>query len=644
MDVRPFLAAVCLTASCSAPLVAADEVDDPNYDGKPLSVWAEELSKGELGTTFAYDTGAPTDAFRAFRVLKKQAIPLLVRRSRDASPLVRRNVYMALGAIGPDARDAVPVLIRGLAEQHPNVRRAAIDALGDLGPAAVDAIPELAKRLREDKLYPNPPDAFWAICGVSAEALAMIGPEAVPVLVEATRAPSETVRIDAIEALGTMRDSVVDVRPIVEALVRALADREPIVIGTAADVLPSFGRDARGAYRPLAALIGDERDSQLGWQHELPLSTLAQSALHRLLDRHTPSERLRFLGGSLSEELRSPRDAAVRIAVRRILITVEREQAMTAAFTLGDRIPAETILRRFPQWPLLNATAGAVELLDRRRALRLARDPESLDYRRMALDLVRFWRWKDPDIVSMLGTYLDPGRNRDADRIVAACLLLRTGAKSTEAAARNALEDALDEEMFLLALDASIPGDWWIESLRTARDVPAVRRIVAEELRTWVHVHGPRPLVLDALSIVASHGAYESADLVDSLGDEDPDERSTALYVLGASGAAARPDLPKVLDALRDDFAEVRRAAIWAAPRIVGAERSDLRDRLVAGLVAAFADPDPVTRRDAVAALAAFGPSARHGVPRLRKLLEDRHAIVRHAARGTLRALGEIPE
>src|SRR4051812_7665890 len=61
----------------------------------------------------------------------------LVTRLHDESPSVRRAAALAMGGMGPAARDAVPELVRLLNDPNNDVLGAAASALGRMGPTAV---------------------------------------------------------------------------------------------------------------------------------------------------------------------------------------------------------------------------------------------------------------------------------------------------------------------------------------------------------------------------------------------------------------------------------------------------------------------------------------------------------------------------
>jgi len=67
----------------------------------------------------------------------------------QSETIVRQNAALALGAIGPDAKEAVPALTKLLQDPEWTVRRHAALALGEIGPAAQESMPALSK-LKQD--------------------------------------------------------------------------------------------------------------------------------------------------------------------------------------------------------------------------------------------------------------------------------------------------------------------------------------------------------------------------------------------------------------------------------------------------------------------------------------------------------------
>ena len=69
-------------------------------------------------------------------------------KNRDA--MVRRVAVVALGGIGPRAKEVIPALIAALTDDDPGVRQTAAGALGGIGPEAKEAIPGLITALKDD--------------------------------------------------------------------------------------------------------------------------------------------------------------------------------------------------------------------------------------------------------------------------------------------------------------------------------------------------------------------------------------------------------------------------------------------------------------------------------------------------------------
>jgi HEAT repeat protein len=79
----------------------------------------------------------------------RKAVPALIEALRDTYMPVRKAAVLALGEIGPDAREAAPALGEVLlGDEEAAVRRRAAVALGEIG--AVEAVAELKAARSED--------------------------------------------------------------------------------------------------------------------------------------------------------------------------------------------------------------------------------------------------------------------------------------------------------------------------------------------------------------------------------------------------------------------------------------------------------------------------------------------------------------
>jgi uncharacterized caspase-like protein len=151
-------------------------------------------------------------------VIQPSAVSILIKALGDSDRWVRISAAVALGQIGPDAKEAVPSLIKALGDSDPGMRYRAAEALGKIGSEAKEAIPALLKALGD-----NEPE----VCIVADSAIAKIVPEvkeAAPTLIKALGDSDIRVRHGAINALGKIGSSVESVVP---ALIAALSDPVP---------------------------------------------------------------------------------------------------------------------------------------------------------------------------------------------------------------------------------------------------------------------------------------------------------------------------------------------------------------------------------------------------------------------------------
>ena len=161
-------------------------------------------------------------------------------------PEMRREAVKAIATLGPAAQDALPVLIRSTRDEDEEVRFWAVEAIRRMGGAGRDAAPALLVVLSNDtrRLQDEARRAFEAI-----------GAPAVPVLIPALRSPDPWVRANAAEALGTIGDARDKVVP---ELIRLLSDDTLWVRSSAAWAIGDLGGDAHAAAKPLARCLVEE--------------------------------------------------------------------------------------------------------------------------------------------------------------------------------------------------------------------------------------------------------------------------------------------------------------------------------------------------------------------------------------------------
>lgn len=167
----------------------------------------------------------------------KSAAPALAKVLSDEDPEERMQALIALGEIGPAAKEVVPQIAKSLQDKQGSVAYGAAFALGKIGDKSANAA-------LEKEVVDN--DKFLAM--ISAWALAMINPDDVQIsdraaemLIAGTTDEKPVVRTAAVRGLAELHDKHPEA---IRALVIALKDPEPEVMGGSLQGLISLGPDA----------------------------------------------------------------------------------------------------------------------------------------------------------------------------------------------------------------------------------------------------------------------------------------------------------------------------------------------------------------------------------------------------------------
>jgi HEAT repeat protein len=149
------------------------------------------------------------DALGKIGPAAKDSIPALIELLQNKTDGWDWPVIEALGEIGPDAKAAVPLLIEALEEDEDHkvgtvVHKSSIEALGRIGPEAKAAVPAIVRRSL----------SYWGYVELADEAMARIGPAAVPALVELLSGHNKDLGASAARYLGKLGPNAKSALPI----------------------------------------------------------------------------------------------------------------------------------------------------------------------------------------------------------------------------------------------------------------------------------------------------------------------------------------------------------------------------------------------------------------------------------------------
>ncbi|OHB85184.1 MAG: hypothetical protein A2V98_20435 [Planctomycetes bacterium RBG_16_64_12] len=457
----------------------------------------------------------------------KPAAPELASLLKDDDPSVRRQAVKALAAIRPGPKVMLPLFIKLMKDSDPGVQMRVLNATAEAGEAAV---PGLIEALKNDEL------AYWA-CVVLRD----IGPSAkaaVPALAEKLNDPRPDIRLQAVLALGAMKEASL---PVVPQLAALLGDDHARTAATF--VLGQLGNipaDAEQTIRSNAK--SDDRF----------LSTVSHWALARVHPEDTDLRR------EATEQL------VARLKDEDPFVRVVAAQALTAL----PPAPEITI----PIWEKAMKDADETTVHHALDALASLGAPAV------------------PRFVDILEKHKEL-------RVEAAYALGQMG--PTAAAATDALAKLVADENLHVATEAILALGKIGPAAKSA--VPALCAAFEKEGEKNTHAIifalgniGPQaaaaePMVLKAmeskdkaLAVIAARTLMEiqppSASsqaaakavpvLVSGLGDSLPETRKAAAESLAALGPLARKAVPALEKATKDDVKAVREAAAKALKSI----------------------------------------------------------------------------
>ena len=167
----------------------------------------------------------------------KAAVPALMKKLNDSDPDIRREVVLALGAMGQAAMPALPKIAASLDDEF--VRGAATFVLGELG----NIPPDVEKKIRDNATSENK-----SLSTVSLWALAKVHPEnktlrreVTETFVERLKDADPVVRVVAARALAALPPEPQITIPIFE---NAFKDADATTVRHALDALATLGAPA----------------------------------------------------------------------------------------------------------------------------------------------------------------------------------------------------------------------------------------------------------------------------------------------------------------------------------------------------------------------------------------------------------------
>ncbi len=235
------------------------------------------------------------------------AVPELTALLADPEHEVRLQAAIALGEIGPESAAAVPELVRLLeSDEVQGVRFAAAFALGKIGKGGDEVNRPLVDAARADQPILKML-CLWALAKINPEETRVVR-YAAETIVKNLASDDPQLRAGAARALADFEGHADVVAP---ALVAALKDADPSVVGSALDALASIGPK-----------IVDRVANAL---QEPELRHYATRLLFRMGPEAAPA--VPALVEALKQEAATPDDVAFRVEVQLALAAIGTEAA-----------------------------------------------------------------------------------------------------------------------------------------------------------------------------------------------------------------------------------------------------------------------------------------------------------------------------
>jgi HEAT repeat protein len=588
-----------------------------------------------------------------------ERVQALVRKLNAPDRKERLAAIEALSEMGAEAQEALSAIIPLLADKDAGVRHGAGYALLDICPsveALRQVIPVMVQTLND-----KTKDADTrALAAEEIGELPGLAAEAAEPLISATEDAEAVVRRAAVEALGNVKASP---QRSIPALVSALGDKDDSVRADAAFALAQYGPAAKEASAALTRALEDSSE------HVRSQAAYALREIGAAGGAPTPDV-LRML---------TDRSADVRREALVILwntgsASEEEVQAVMKALSDGDElvrwVAAETLGRLGPSaqgavpalMALLNSSDrtlrwGAVEALGRIGPAAQEAIPALLDG--FMTDTAE--RGRVGRALGMMG----PAAKSAVPALIQALNGKEIGLRSMAAAALGEIgQYATDAQPELIkALKDPEASVRWQAAQALGRLPPSEAAAAALGPMLSDKNRDVRLRAADAIAKMGPFAAKAHEDLLQALKGNDRYVRSSvaealaksgradvgvpvlieglkdvqvgmwAAEALGEIGAPARQALPALLEAMKGDNDNLRRAAALAVVRL------GETDNGLPILIKALKHEVPDTRAYTAEVLGQVGPPAKKAVGALREAMKDESPAVRKAAAEALRKI-----
>src|SRR2546421_3735492 len=219
---------------------------EPTYQGKPLSEWAQQYGANHWSGT---DRAADKEAEFAIQQVGTNAIPFLLGMMRARDSALKKKLRMIVPEVWHDD-------LR-LRDSSGEVRRVGAHGLAALGTNAAAAVPALIELARN---HPDDDGRYIAVFAIRT--LGSAAEPAIPFLIQCLTNKINFIRDDAALGLGYIhRRSEIAVPALIQYLEFARTSPSSFELRDAIESLARFGIESKAAVPALLSLLNDPSPS-----------------------------------------------------------------------------------------------------------------------------------------------------------------------------------------------------------------------------------------------------------------------------------------------------------------------------------------------------------------------------------------------